>query len=101
MSNLPSLQSIDFGSECFYYAQSFSLMGTIKDYEWQLDLPRLQSVKLGDKAFAYQATTFQMTSLISLESIEIGNECFGGHYHEYWYWYVGHANSFSLIGEYD
>ena len=57
MSNLTSLQSIEFGKWCFggYYssggASSFSLIGIIEWTEWQIDLPLLQSVKLGYGAF--------------------------------------------------
>ena len=51
MSNLTSLQSIEFGTWCFIGASSFSLIGKIEWMKWEIDLPLLQSVKLGDLAF--------------------------------------------------
>lgn len=42
-----------------------------------------------------------MKNLTSLESIDIGQECFGGNYNQYWYHYEYYASSFSLTGEYD
>ena len=91
MSNLTSLQSIEFGSECFNSASSFSLIGIIEWMNWEIDLPLLQSVKLGDWAFEY-TESFAMSNLTSLVSIEVGQRCFGGDYN-------GGASSFSLIGK--
>ena len=90
ITNLTSLQSIEFGQYCFggYYdggATSFSLIGLIERVLWRIGLPQLQSVKLGDYAFQY-TKSFEMSNLTSLQSIEFGQRCF--------YW----APSFSLIG---
>ena len=91
MSNLTSLQSIEFGQYCFggYYgsggASSFSLIGIIEWMDWEIDLPQLQSVKLGDNAFR-RTRSFAMSNLTSLQSIEFGQNCFNG------------ASSFSFIG---
>ena len=85
MSNLTSLQSIEFGGECFYDASSFSLIGIIERMKWEIDLPLLQSVKLGDEAFR-NTELFAMSNLTSLQSIEFGQGCFIS------------APSFSLIG---
>ena len=92
MSNLTSLQSIEFGQWCFggdgYYgggASSFSLIGIIKRMKCEVELPLLQSVKLGDRAFQHTGS-FKMSNLTSLQSIEFGQNCFNG------------ASSFSLIG---
>ena len=106
MSNLPSLQSIDFGSGCFggYYehnkrnwiggAPSFSLIGIAGLMSWRIDLPQLQSVKLGNKAFQ-SATSFAMSNLTSLQSIEIGDDGFSGY--AMYYYSIIYAGSFSLI----
>ena len=90
MSNLPSLQSTEFGQWCFggYNsggASSFSLIGIIEWIRWEIDLPQLQSVKMGDKAFS-STGSFAMSNLTSLQSIEFGQRCFSS------------ASSFSLIG---
>ena len=85
MSNLTSLQSIEFGQRCFKEASSFSLIGIVEWMEWEIDLPLLQSVKLGDRAFS-NTRSFAMSNLTSLQSIEFGTWCF----------YL--APSFSLIG---
>ena len=90
ITNLTSLQSIEFGQNCFggYSsggASSFSLIGLIERVLWRIGLPQLQSVKLGDYAFQY-TKSFEMSNLTSLQSIEFGQRCF--------YW----APSFSLIG---
>ena len=105
MSNLTSLQSIDFGEWCFggydngghIYggASSFSLIGIIERMKWEIDLPLLQSVKLGNWAFRY-TKSFGMSNLNSLQSIEFGQGCFGGYY--YMGNIYGGASSFSLIG---
>ena len=92
ISNLTSLVSIEFGQECFYWASSFSLIGIIEWMKWEIDLPVLQSVKLSDKAFSI-ATSFEMSNLTSLVSIEFGQWCFGGDYNN-----GGRVSSFSLIG---
>ena len=85
ISNLTSLQSIVFGSNCFINAPSFSLTGLNEWMKWRIDLPQLQSVKLGDNAF--QSTrSFEMLNHTSLQTIEIGQECFNG------------ASLFSLTG---
>ena len=92
MSNLTSLVSIEFGQYCFRSASSFSLIGIIERMKWEIDLPQLQSVKLGDNAFQ-RTTSFSMSNLTSLQSIEFGYSCFGGDYYG-----SGGASSFSLIG---
>ena len=96
MSNLTSLQSIEFGGECFNSASSFSLIGKIEWMKWEIDLPQLQSVKLGGRAFRY-TKSFAMSNLNSLQSIEFGEWCFGGREDEFGRLYSG-ASSFSLIG---
>ena len=90
MSNLTSLQSIEFGDSCFNGATSFSLIGIVERMKWERDLPLLQSVKLGNEAFRYTGS-FTMSNLTSLQSIEFGQYCFGGYN-------SGGATSFSLIG---
>ena len=85
MSNLTSLQSIEFGQYCFYSASSFSLIGIIERMKWEIGLPQLQSVKLGNGAFE-NTESFGMSNLTSLVSIEFGQYCFYS------------ASSFSLIG---
>ena len=91
MSNLTSLQSVEFGQGCFggYYdsggASSFTLIGIIEWMTWEIDLPLLQSVKLGGGAFRF-TKSFAMSNLTSLQSIEFGGSCFSS------------ATSFSLIG---
>ena len=92
MSNLTSLQSIEFGQRCFYSASSFSLIGIIEWMNWEIDLPLLQSVKLGGGAFSYTGS-FAMSNLTSLQSIEFGAWCFGGDKYD-----NRGASSFSLIG---
>ena len=96
MSNLTSLQSIEFGQWCFGGndfnggASSFSLIGIIKRMKCEVELPLLQSVKLGDRAFQHTGS-FKMSNLTSLQSIEFGYECFGGDSYN-----GGGASSFSL-----
>ena len=85
MSNLTSLQSIDFGQWCFNGASLFSLIGIIERMDWEIDLPLLQSVKMGYSALR-NTKSFAMSNLTSLVSIEFGGDCFNG------------ASSFSLIG---
>ena len=104
VSNIPSIRSIDIGSSCFsgYYdrkerkwvggASSFSLIGINEWMKWEIDLPLLQSVKLGGGAFRV-ATSFAMSNLTSLQSIEFGQWCFGGDFYN-----RGGISSFSLIG---
>ena len=99
MSNLTSLQSIEFGQWCFGGdnnnrggASSFSLIGLIERMKWEIDLPLLQSVKLGYEAF-WRTRSFAMSNLTSLQSIEFGQYCFGGDYYG-----SGGASSFTLIG---
>ena len=68
-----------------------------------IDLPLLQSVKLGNNAFSI-TTSFEMSNLTSVQSIEFGQGCFGGHSEKYVYdrryyqRYVGGAQSFTLRG---
>ena len=90
MSNLTSLQSIDIGGSSFNRASSFSLIGNVEWTKWIQDLPQLQSVKLDGSAFQY-TKSFTMSNLPSIQSIDIGSNCFGGE----WPW--GGASSFSLI----
>ena len=85
VSNLVSLQSIEFGVECFNGASSFSLIGMDESIIWRIGLPQLQSVKLNNNAFQ-NTKSFEMSNLTSLQSIDIGQSCFNG------------ANAFSLIG---
>ena len=114
MSNLTSLQSIDFGQGCFgghseiyYYdgrsytryvggAQSFALRGNYNGMKWWIDLPQLHSVKLGEGAFLV-ATRFEISNIPSIRSIETGSSCFSGYYDWEWRELVGGASSFSLI----
>ena len=49
------------------------------------DVPSLRSMAFGDYAFRY-TKSFAMSNLTSLQSIDIGGDCFRG------------ASSFSLIG---
>ena len=88
VSNLPSIQSIDIGSDCFggYYqyrdrweggASSLSLTGIVEWMTWEIDLPQLQLVKVGYGAFQ-NAGSFIMSNLTSLQTIETGSSCFGG-----------------------
>ena len=68
-----------------------------------IDLPLLESVKLGNNAFK-NAGSFEMSNLTSVQSIDFGQGCFGGHSETYeydrWYYqrYVGGAQSFTLRG---
>lgn len=43
------------------------------------------------------ATTFEVSNIPSIRSIEIGSSCFCGYYDEEWRKRVGGASSFSLI----
>ena len=58
----------------------------------RIDLPHLQSVKLGGGSFGI-VNSFEMSNLTSLQSIEFGQECFGGNF-------LGNKGepSFSLTG---
>ena len=68
-----------------------------------IDLPQLESVKLGNNAFS-NTGSFIMSNLTSLQSIDFGQGCFGGHSEQYYYdrydytRYVGGAQSFALRG---
>ena len=68
-----------------------------------IDLPLLESVKLGNNAFK-NAGSFIMSNLTSLQSIEFGQGCYGGHSEIYYYdrsyckRYVGGAQYFALRG---
>lgn len=68
-----------------------------------IDLPLLESVKLGNNAFK-NAGSFIMSNLTSLQNIDFGQGCFGGHSEKYYYdrnyyqRYVGGAQSFALRG---
>ena len=75
MSNLPSLQSIEIGQNCFNEAASFLLTGKHDYWQWRSDLPHLQRVRINDNAFQY-TTSFAVSILSSLQSIEIGQNCF-------------------------
>ena len=75
MSNLPSLQSIEIGQNCFSEVQSFLLTGKHDYWQWRSDLPHLQRVRINDNAFQY-TTSFAVSILSSLQSIEIGQNCF-------------------------
>ena len=88
VSNLPSIQSIDIGSDCFggYYqsgirweggASSFSLTGINMWFKWRIDYPQLESVKVGYGAFQ-NARSFIMSNLTSLQTIETDSFSFGG-----------------------
>lgn len=93
MSNLTSLQTIDFGRSCFSGdiekntggASSFSLIGMNKQVKQRVDLPQLGSVKLGSYAFC-NTKPFAMTNLPSLQSLYFGYAC------------LNRATSFSLTG---
>ena len=68
-----------------------------------IDLPLLESVKLANNAFS-NTGSIVMTNLTSLQSIDFGQGCFGGHSEIYYYdrsyykRYVGGAQSFALRG---
>ena len=104
MSNLTSLQSINFGGSCFggykdYAggASSFSLIGIVEWTKWIIDLPQLQSVKLGDYAFQ-NSQSFVISNLTSLQYIDFGQNCFGGFYNNNIRGYDQGASSFTLTG---
>ena len=109
MSNLPSLQSIYIGQDCFsgtYHngmrgydggALSLSLIGKNGTLKRRIDLPKLQSVIIGNDAFKI-ARYFELSNLASIEYIEIGSGCFSGYYDQHnQRWECG-AISFSLNG---
>ena len=98
MSNLTSLQSIDIGQKCFNGASSFSLIGIVESIMWRIGLPQLQSVRLDDEAFRL-TTSIQLSNLASLQSLNIGQWCFGGYFNGYNH--NGGVPSFSLIGRTD
>ena len=98
MSNLTSLQSIDIGQKCFNGASSFSLIGIVESIIWRIGLPQLQSIRLDDEAFRL-TTSIQLSNLASLQSLNIGQWCFGGYFNGYNQ--NGGVPSFSLIGRTD
>ena len=98
MSNLTSLQSIDIGQSCFNGASSFSLIGIVESIIWRIGLPQLQSIRLDDEAFRL-TTSIQLSNLASLQSLNIGQWCFGGYFNGYNQ--NGGVPSFSLIGRTD
>ena len=98
MYNLTSLQSIDIGQNCFYSASSFSLIGNGECIHWGIGLSQLQSVRLGNEAFRL-TTSIQLSNLASLQSLNIGQWCFGGYFNGYNQ--NGGVPSFSLIGRTD
>lgn len=57
-------------------------------------------MKLGDGSFL-STPGFTMSNLPSIESIDIGQECFGSYYNHYSGKWEGGASSFSLVGTYD
>ena len=59
------------------------------------DLPQLQSVKLNNNAFQ-KTKSFEMLNLTSIQSLDIGEWCFGGY--DNWNWIIEGASSFSLKG---
>lgn len=64
VNNLPSLGSLQMGSDCFFSASSFSLAGTVIGYSISVDLPQLQSFKLGNNEFYQcQSVTFDSNQL--------------------------------------
>ena len=71
-----------------------------------IDLPLLESVKLSNNAFK-NAGSFIMSNLTSLQNIDFGQGCFGGHSKTYYIdgrsytRYVGGAQSFALRGNYN
>ena len=70
-----------------------------------IDLPLLQSVKLGNYSFK-NAESIELSNLTSLQSIDFGQGCFGGHSEQYYnnrYYqiYKGGAPSFTLKGIYN
>lgn len=91
MSNLPSLQSIYIGQDCFsgtYHngargynggALSLSLIGKNGTLNRRIDLPKLQSIIMENNAFK-RARYFELSNLASMEYIEIGSGCFSGYY---------------------
>ena len=98
MSNLTSLQSIDIGQNCFNGASSFSLIGMNECTNWGIGISQLQSVRLGNEAFRL-TTSIQLSNLASLQSLIIGQWCFGGYFNGYNQ--NGGVPSFSLIGRTD
>lgn len=72
---LPSLESIEMGRNCFYSAQSLSLNGMEVMRMCNTDLPALHSIRFDEKAFS-NTVTMNLQSLPSLESIDIGDNCF-------------------------
>ena len=64
VNNLPSLGSLQMGSDCFFSASSCSLAGTVIGYSISVDLPQLQSFKLGNNEFYQcQSVTFDSNQL--------------------------------------
>ena len=57
-------------------------------------------MKLGNGSFL-TTPRFTMSNLPSIESIDIGQECFGSYYNHYDGDWEGGASSFSLVGTYD
>ena len=98
VSILPSLQSIDIGQNCFYSASSYSLIGMNECTNWGIGISQLQSVRLGNEAFRL-TTSIQLSNLASLQSLNIGQWCFGGYFNGYNH--NGGVPSFSLIGRID
>ena len=75
LSSLPSLQSIDMGEGCFYYAPLFSLVGRFEKMTGILDLPQLQSITLGKTSFHLcQSVVFEGILVASL-MIQICPNC--------------------------
>ena len=107
LSNLASLRSLNIGQWCFggYFngynqnggVPSFSLIGRTDNGKWFLDLPQLQTVILGNNAFIV-AESFVLFNLPSLQTLDIGQWCFGDYYDASRHNFIGGASSFSLNG---
>lgn len=95
MSNNTSLKSIEFGQYCFNGTASFALKGMNEFTLCNRDLPQLKSVIFRDNAFRY-TKLLEISNLISLQTIEFGQFCFGGYRDTYTF--LGGASSFTLNG---
>ena len=95
LKNLPSLKSIVIGNECFDTVRVFELDGLDKlesvvigymsfrisddkrsDGSFRImNCPKLNSIQIGEQSF-YDYQSFEVNSLSSLQSIDVGVLCF-------------------------